>query len=144
MLYKEALRLGQKNAKKGVTRLAKLKTAKEQAHYDAAKRKERQNKDALTLRNGKEPILRNIRTEGMHIRLQGIVSLPLQSSHGFIVHGEDGTKFYVIDQEQQADVQQYQYVDMVTKATGNAITVSNEQGLTTDIYQFTFQKHCQQ
>lgn len=143
LLYKEALKLGQKNAKKGVTRLAKLKTAKEQAHYNAAKRKERQYREALTLRNGEDPILRNVRTTGMSIHLRGLVSLPLQSSHGFIVYSEDGKQYYVIDRKQQADVQQYQYVDIVTTATGNAVTVSNEEGLTTDIYQFTFQKHCQ-
>jgi hypothetical protein len=80
----------------------------------------------------------------MSIHLQGLVTLPLQNSHGFIVHSEDGRQFYVIDSEHQADVRQYQHVDIVTKATGNAVTVSNDKGLTTDIYQFTFQKHCQQ
>lgn len=144
MLYKEASRLGQKKAKKDVARLAKLKTKKEQAHYDAAKRKKKQRQKAFILRNGEEPIHRNIRTKGMSIHLQGLVTLPLQNSHGFIVHSEDGRQFYVIDSEHQADVRQYQHVDIVTKATGNAVTVSNDKGLTTDIYQFTFQKHCQQ
>ena len=143
MLYKEALKLGQKNAKKDVARLAKLKTKKEQAHYDAAKRKKRQQQKALTLRYGEEPIHRNIRTEGMSIRLKGLVTLPLQNNLGFIVHSEDGRQFYVIDFKHEADVSQYQYVDIVTEATSYAITVSNDKGLTTDIYQFTFQKHCQ-
>ena len=143
MLYKEALKLGRKKAKKDVARLAKLKTNKEQAHYDAAKQKEKQRLKASTLRNGEEPILRNIRTKGMAIHLQGLVTLPLKEGHGFIVHSEEGKQFYVIDSREQADVKQYQYIDIVTKATGHAITVSNETGLTTDIYQFTFKNHTQ-
>ena len=143
MLYKEALKLGQKNAKKDVARLTKLKTKKEQAHYDAAKRKKRQQQKALTLRYGEEPIHRNIRTNGMSIRLKGLVTLPLQNNLGFIVHSEDGRQFYVIDFKHDADVSQYQYVDITTKATSYAVTVSNDKGLTSDIYQFMFQKHCQ-
>lgn len=143
MLYKEALKLGQKKAKKDVARLAKLKTTKEQAHYDAAKRKKQQRQKTLAQRNGEEPILRNVRTKGMSIHLKGLVTMPLQGSHSFIVHSEDGRQFYVIDSQQQADVRQYEYVDISTKATGYAFTVSNDKGLTSDIYQFVFQKHCQ-
>ncbi|MGB5965854.1 MAG: tetratricopeptide repeat protein [Sulfurimonadaceae bacterium] len=144
MLYKEALKLGQKNAKKDVARLAKLKTGKEEAHYDAEKRNEKQRQKALTQRNGEESILRNLRTKGMQIHLQGLVSLPLQTSQGFIVNSEDGKQFYVIDAEQKANVRQYQYVDITTIATGNSITVSSSDGLTVDIYQLYFLKHTQQ
>ncbi len=144
ILYKEAERLGEKKAKKDVARLAKLKTPKEEAHYDAAKRKERQLLQEQIERNGEDPILRNIRTKGMRVHLQGLVMLPLEKGHGFIIHSEDGKKFYVIDQQQQADVEQYQYVDITAEATGNPITVSNNIGLTRDIYQFRFQKHCSQ
>ncbi len=142
ILYKEAQKLGEKKAKKDMARLAKLKTAKEEAHYSAAKRKERQELQEQVERDGEDPILRNIRTKGMRIHLQGLVTLPLEKSHGFIIHSEDGKKFYVIDHNQQADVEQYQYVDITAEATGNPITVSNSIGLTRDIYQFRFQKHC--
>lgn len=144
MLYKEALALGQRNASKDIARLSKLKTGKEKAHYSAAKRKERQQQEALVLRNGEEPMLRNLRTKGMPIHIQGLVSLPLQTSQGFIVTNEDGKQYYVIDAEQKANVQQYQYVDMTAPATGNPITVSSNDGLTVDIYQLYFQNHCQQ
>ena len=143
MLYKEALKLGLKKSKKDVKRLVKLKTTKEKAHYDAAKRKEQQRQKALRLRNGEAPILRNVRTKGMSIHLQGIATLPLKGSHSFIVHSEEGKQFYVIDSKQEADVQQYQHINIVTTATGHAFTVSNNEGLTSDIYQLTFQKYCQ-
>jgi len=143
MLYAEALKLGQKKAKKDATRLSKLKTKKEEAHYNAAKRKERQRNEALIQHNGEKPMLRNIRTKGMSIHIQGLVTLPLDNSYGFIVHSEDGKHFYVIDPKRQAEVSQYQYIDIVTTATGNAITVSGDNGMTTEIYYFTFQKHCQ-
>lgn len=144
MLYKEALKLGLKKSKKDVKRLAKLKTTKEKAHYDAAKRKEQQHQKTLRLRNGEAPILRNLRTKGMSIHLQGIATLPLEGSHSFVVHSEDGKQFYVIDSQEQAGVHQYQHVNIVTTATGHAFTVSNNEGLTSDIYQLTFQKYCQQ
>ena len=143
MLYKEALKLGQKKAKRDVARLAKLKTGKEKAHFDAQKRKEQQQKKAFSQRFGEAPILRNLRAEGMNIHLQGLVSLPLQTSQIFIVNGEDGKYYYVIDIEQKANVRQYAYVDITAKATGNSITVSNADGLTVDVYQLYFQKHYQ-
>ncbi len=143
MLYKEAAKLGHKNTQKEIARVGKLKTEKEKAHYSAAKRKEREHQEELVLRFGEVPILRNVRTAGMTIHLQGLATLPLGSGHGFIVHSEDGKSFYVIDAQQKADIQQYQYVDIVTKATGNPVTVSDNEGLTTDIYQFIFQEHSQ-
>lgn len=143
MLYKEAAKLGRKNTQKEIARVAKLKTEKEKAHYSAAKRKERERQEELVLRNGEAPILRNVRTAGMTIRLQGLVTLPLGSQRRFIVHNEDGQSFYVIDTEQKANMKQYQYVDIVTKATGNPITVSDNKGLTKDIYQFIFQENSQ-
>ena len=143
MLYKESVKLGRKKAKKDVARLAKLKTGKEQAHHHAAKRKEKQRLEAFCQRCGEEPILRNLRTKGMKINLRGRVSLPLQPAHGFIVSSDDGRQFYVIDIEQKANVKQYQHVDITAKATGNAITISSPEGLTTDIYQLNFQTQCQ-
>ena len=143
MLYKEAVKLGRKKAKKDVARLARLKTSKEEAHYSAAKRKEKQRLEAFCQRCGEEPILRNLRTKGMQINLRGLVSLPLQSAHGFIVNSADGKQFYVIDSEQKANVSQYQYIDITTKATGNAVTISSADGLTVDIYQLHYQTQCQ-
>ena len=143
MFYKQAFKLGKKSAKKDVARLAKLKTTKEQAHYDAAKRKEKKRQLSILARCGEDPIHRNIRTEGMSIHLRGFVTLPLQSRQGFVVHSEDGNQFYVINTEQNADVTQFQYVDIAVKATGKAVTVSNDNGSTVDIYQFYFQKHFQ-
>lgn len=143
MLYKEASKLGRKNTEKDIARVDKLKTEKEKAHYSADKRKERERREELVLRNGEAPILRNVRTAGMTIRLQGLATLPLGSGHGFIVHSEEGQSFYVIDAEQKANIQQYQYVDIVTKATGKPITVSDNKGLTKDIYQFIYQENSQ-
>jgi len=143
MLYKESVKLGRKKAKKDVARLAKLKTSKEEAHQHAAKRKEKQRLEAFCQRCGEEPILRNLRTKGMKINLRGLVSLPMQPAHGFIVSGDDGRQFYVIDIEQKANVQQYQHVNITAKATGNAVTISSPEGLTTDIYQLNFQTRCQ-
>lgn len=143
MNYKQAVKLGRKNAAKDVNRLNKLKTEKEKAHYSADKRKERQAQEAHVQRFGEDPILRNLRTEGMLIHLRGIVALPIKNDHGFLVHSEDGRAYYVIDPGFQANVTKYQFVDITTKATGNAITVSSPDGLTVDIYQLYFQNYCQ-
>ncbi len=142
MSYKQSVKLGKKGAKKDVSRLAKLKTEREEAHFHAQKRKDAQRQKAFVQRNGEEPILRNVRTKGMDIYLEGIVSLPLQSSHGFIIHTEDGKQFYIIDTNHKANVHKFQHVQITAKATGNAITVSSEEGLTDDIYQLYFQQHC--
>ncbi len=141
--YKQAFKLGRKSAKKDIARLTKLKTETEKAHYSVDKRRERQRQEEEVLHFGEDPILRNLRSEGTMIRLKGIVSLPLQNDHGFIVRSEDGKAFYVIDPGFKAGVEAYQYVDITAKATGNAITVSGPDGLTVDIYQLYFQKYCQ-
>ncbi|MDA3946942.1 MAG: tetratricopeptide repeat protein [Helicobacteraceae bacterium] len=144
MYYKQAVKLGRKNVKQDVERLSKLKTGKEKAHYHAARRKEEQLQKEFVQRFGEDPILRNIRTQAMKIHLTGIVFLPLKNEQGFIVQSEDGKLFYVIDLDHKANIKQYQSVDLTTEATGNAITVSDENGLTVDIYQFYFQEFCQQ
>ena len=142
MLYKDAVRLGAKKYHKDVKRLAKLTSAKEKAHYEAAKQKQRGLDKQIIATYGKKPILRNLRTVGMKIRLQGIVSLPLESSQGFIVSSSDGKQFYVVDREQKADIKQFEYVDISAKATANAVIISNDNGLTTPIYQLHYLTKC--
>jgi len=142
MLYKEAVRLGAKQYNKNVKRLSKLSSAKEKAHYEAAKRKQRELSKKENAYYGQDPILRNLRTAGMKIRLKGIVSLPLETSQGFIVSSADGKQFYVMDTEQEAKVNQFDYVDIATKATAHAVIISNDDGLTTAIYQLHYLTRC--
>ena len=142
VLYKEAVKLGRKKSKKDVKRLSKLKTSKEQAHYDAALRKEKQHVKALASKNGATPILRNLREKGLLIRLKGFVSMPLKKAHGFMLTTESGKPFYIIDTNQKAHVSQYQYIDISAKATGTAVTISDDQGTTVDVYQLIYEKAC--
>jgi len=142
MLYKEAERLGRKNIKKDLLRLSKLATPKERAHYEAEQRKLRQKKKKLTSLNGVEPTLRNLRERGLMIHLKGLVSLPLPSAQGFLITTDRGRQFYILDTEKQARVKAYQYVDIKARTSGHAVTISSADGLTTDIYQLYFQKHC--
>ena len=142
MLYKDALKLGAKSSEKDVKRLARLTTSKEKAHYEAAKRKQRERTKKRRLEYGEKPILRNLRSAGTKIRLQGLVSLPLESSQGFIVTAADGKQFYVIDSAQAAHISQFQYVDISAKATANAISISSDNGLTIPIYQLHYLNKC--
>ena len=142
MSYKDAVRLGAKKYNKDVKRLAPLTSAKEKAHYEAAKRKQREHNKKMIAAYGEKPILRNLRTAGMKLRLQGIVSLPLASSQGFVVTSSDGKQFYVIDIKQKANVTQFEYVDISAKATAHAITISSADGLTTPIYQLHYLTKC--
>ncbi len=142
MYYKDAVRLGAKKLDKNVARLSRLSSAKEKAHFEAAKRKTREQAKKLLHTYGEKPILRNLRTAGLKIRLHGIVSLPLGTSQGFIVSTPDGKQFYVIDSKQKAGVKQFDYVDIATKATGNAVTISSDDGLTTAIYQLQYLNKC--
>jgi hypothetical protein len=142
MFYKDAVRLGAKKHNKDVKRLSRLSSAKEKAHYEAAKQKQREHEKQTIRSYGKKPILRNLRTAGMKIRLQGIVSLPLKSAQGFIVSSNDGRQFYVIDMKERAKIKQFQYVDIATKTTAHAVTISSDDGLTTDIYQLHYLSKC--
>jgi len=142
VLYNEAKKLGLRSAKKEVQRLSRLKTEREEAHFKAAQRKERQLQAQLKREQGAEPTLRNLREKGMSIHLQGIVSIPLSSAQGFVVTTADNKQFYIIDTKHQAKVSDYQFVDLTAKSTGHAVTVTGEDGLTTNIYQLYFQKHC--
>lgn len=142
-LYKQAARLGRTGAKKDIARVDKLKTEKERAYYEAERRKQRQYKQELALRCGENPIQRIIRKKETIVYLNGIVSLPLESTDGFIVNTEKGNQFYIIDPEHLADIEPFQNVHLTAESTGNAISISSEDGSTVDIYQFYFQKHCQ-
>jgi len=142
-LYKQAARLGRIGAKQDMARVDKLKTEKERAYYEAERRKQQQYKQELAWRCGENPIKRIIRKKETTVYLNGIVSLPLENNDGFIVNTEKGKQFFVMDIEHLADVVPFQYVHITAESTGNAITVSSEDGLTVDIYQFNFDKHCQ-
>ena len=142
MLYKDSVRLGAKKYNKDVKRLAKLVSAKEKAHYEAAKSKQRELDKKMIAVYGEKPILRNLRTAGMKVRLQGIVSLPLESTQGFIITSHDGKQFYVIDSAQRANISQFEYVDISAEATANAVTISSDDGLTTTIYQLQYLTKC--
>ena len=142
MLYKEAVRLGAKQYNKKVKQLSRLSSDKEKAHYEAAKRKQRERAKQEEALYGQEPILRNLRTAGMKIRLKGIVSMPLGMTQGFLLTSPEGKSYYVIDTKQKAQVSQFQYVDISTKATSHPIVVSNDDGLTTPIYQLYYLARC--
>lgn len=142
MLFKEAEKLGRKNIKKELLRLAKLATPKERAHYEAEQRKLRQQKKHFDAANGTEPTLRNLRDSGRLIQLKGLVSLPLPSAQGFLLSSEDGKQFFVLDLKSEAKPKQYEYVDITAKTSGHAVTISSADGLTTEIYQLYFQKYC--
>jgi len=142
LLYKEASKLGEKRAKKALRRVSKLKTEKEQAHYDAALRKKRQAQKLFEANNGATPILRNLRDKGIKIRINGLVSMPLKSAYGFMVTSEEGKPYYIIDKEQKAAVSQYQYVDISAQTTGYAVTISDDNGGTVDVYQLIYIKPC--
>jgi len=141
-LYKEAARLGRIGAKKDIARVDKLKTEKERAYYEAERRKQRQYKQELASRCGENPIKRIIRKKDTMVYLSGIVSLPLESTDGFIVNTDKGKQFFVMDIEHLADVRPFQYVHITAKSTGNAISISSEEGLTVEVYQFNFDKRC--
>ena len=142
MLYKEAYRLGHKSAKKAMARVDGQKTEREQAYYEAAKRKEHAYQKSLIQRCGEKPTRQNIRTEAMKVRLRGLVSLPFSDAKGFLVHSDQGRTFYVTNTDPAADISAFRYVDISATATGNAVTVSNEEGATDEIYQFVLEGEC--
>lgn len=142
-LYKEASRLGYANTKKEMARTDKLKTQREQAYYEAAKRKKRLYKKELAERCGEKAIQRIARTKDTKVYLNGLVSLPLEDANGFLLHSDDGREFYVIDTDRQAGLAAFQYANITATSTGNAVTVSSDEGTTRDVYQFYFQQHCQ-
>ncbi len=142
MLYKEAYRLGIKGAKKDMARVDKLKTEREEAHYEAAKRREGEYQKELAQRCGEKVTNRNIRTAGEMLHLHGLVELPLENSDGFILNTEDGRKFFVLGAD-RADTEQYKHVDITAKSTGKSLTISGDNDSTMTIYQLSFQKNCQ-
>ncbi|WP_345974957.1 tetratricopeptide repeat protein [Sulfurimonas sp. HSL3-7] len=141
--YKEAARLGYGDTGKEMARVDKLKTQREQAYYEAAKRKKRLYKKELAERCGERAIKRIARTKDTKVYLNGLVSLPLEDVNGFLLHTDDGRQFYVIDTDRQAGLKPFQHADITAISTGNAITVSSDNRGTRDVYQFYFQQHCQ-
>jgi len=142
MLYKEAYRLGLKGAKKDMARVDKLKTEREEAHYEAAKRREGEYQKELTKRCGEKITNRNIRTAGETFYLHGLIELPLENADGYLLNTEDGRKFLVTGAV-RADTKQFQHVNITAKSTGNSLTISDDNDARVTIYQLSFQKECQ-
>ena len=140
--YKESLQLGRKRAKKDIARLKRQYTTSEQAHYDAQKRKDLQKKKAFVTQCGTTSIVKNLRIEGTLIHLEGMVTLPLESNLGFLLHNEKGEAFYVINTLQELKPTAYQFVDISAKTTGQSVKISSENGLVTPIFQLIYQKQC--
>lgn len=140
--YKEAARLGYGDTRKEMARVDKLKTQREQAHYEAAKRKKRLYKKELAERCGERAIKRIARTKDTKVYLNGLVSLPLEDANGFLLHTDDGRQFYVIDTDRRAGLKAFDHADITAISTGNAITISSDDGGTRDIYQFHYLKNC--
>jgi hypothetical protein len=142
MLYKEAYRLGLKGAKKDMARVDKLKTEREEAHYEAAKRREGERQKELAERCGEKRTNRNIRTAGKTVYLHGLIELPLEGADGFLLNTEDDRKFFVLGAD-RAGIKQFQHVDITAKSTGKSLTVSGDDDSTVTIFQLAFQKECQ-
>ena len=140
--YKEALKLGRKRAKKDVARLKRQYTASDRAHYDAQKRKDIQKETAFITECGTSSIVKNLRIEGTLIHLDGLVTLPLESQLGFLLHNDKGEAFYVINPDHEVQLTAYQFLDISAKTTGNAIKISNNNGLLSPVYQLIYQKKC--
>ncbi|MBU1642722.1 sel1 repeat family protein, partial [bacterium] len=142
VLYKEAYRLGLKDAKKDMARVDKLKTEREKAHYEAAKRREGDKQKELVERCVEKITNRNIRTAGETVYLHGLIELPLENADGFLLNTEDGRKFFVLGAD-RADAKQFQHVDITAKSTGKSLTVSGDNDSKVTIFQLSFQKNCQ-
>ena len=140
--YKESLHLGRKRAKKAVSRLKRQYTESDKAHYDAQKRKVLQKEQAFVAECGITSIVKNLRIEGTLIHLEGMVTLPLESHLGFLLHNNQGESFYVIDSDQKLTLSAYQFVDISAKTTGQAVKISNDKGLVSPVYQLLYQKKC--
>ena len=142
MLYKEAYHLGLKGAKKDMARVDKQKTEREQAHYEAAKRREGEYQKEFAQRCGEKITNRNIRSAGETVYLHGLVELPLENADAFLLDTEDGRKFFVLGAD-QADTKQFQHVDITAKSTDKSLIISGDDDSTVTIFQLYFQKNCQ-
>ncbi len=143
MYYKEAFRLGKKNAKKDVQRLKKQYSASERAHYDAAFKKNAKKMKDFVKRCGETTIVKNLRVEGTLIHIEGIITLPLPSATGYLVHDEKEQLYFVANKQTQQALKPYQYINITAKTTGNAVSISNDKGLLSPVYQLRFQHQCQ-
>ena len=140
--YKASLQLGRKRAKKAVSRMKHQYTNSDKAHYDAQKRKEVQKEQLFETQCGVSSIVKNLRIEGTQIHIEGMVTLPLESQLGFLLHNDKGEAFYVINPDQKLAVSAYQFIDISVKTTGQAVKVSNNKGLVSPVYQLLYQKKC--
>ena len=140
--YKESLKLGRKRAKKDVARLKRQYTDSNRAHYEASKRKADQKEQSFITQCGVSSIVKNLRIEGTLIHLEGMVTLPLKSRLGFVLHNDKGEAFYVINPDQSLKLSPYQFVDISVKTTGHAVKISNNEGLVSPVYQLLYQKKC--
>jgi len=140
--YKKAHELAHNNYVADMKRLQKKMTKKERQAARYIDKKEAAKAKELAKRCGHLATDKNIKAANRSVHIVGVGVKPFEAASGFIVYGEDEQRYYIVAPETASTITPYAYVDIKAKATGQAITVSSDAGALQPLYQFQFQKNC--
>ncbi len=140
--YKKAHGLAHNNYTADMKRLQKMMTKKERQAAKYIDKKEAAKAQELAKNCGVPATLKNIAAAKRNVHIVGVAVSPLGEASGFLVYGEDESRYYIVAPETAPKIKPYSHVDIKAKSTGHAITVSSDNGALQPLYQFHLQKNC--
>ena len=140
--YKKAHEQDHDNHVADMKRLQKRLTQKERKAAKYIGKKEAKKAKAHVASCGPLANSENVKRAKKTINIVGVAVKPLKEANVFVVYGEHEKLYYIIAPEMAANIDDYQYVSLKTKATGKAITISSDAGTLQPIYQFHAKAIC--
>jgi TPR repeat protein len=140
--YKKAHEHGQNNCLADMQRVQKKITRQErQAAKRIIQKAAKATKEARR-RCGDPADNKNIMISNKTVRITGVVADTQRKGGGLSVYGDHERLYYIIDPEMDNGHQPYQKVDLLVKATGNSLEISDDSGALQRVYQFHYLKAC--
>ena len=140
--YKKAHEQGQNNCLADMQRVQKKITRKErQAAKGIVQQAEKAHKEARQA-CGDPADKKNIKISDKTVRIVGVAADAQRKIGGFTVYGDHERLYYIIDPITDTGLKAYQKVDLLVKATGNSVEISDDSGALQRVYQFHYLKNC--
>ncbi len=137
--YKKAHEQGQNNCIADMQRVQKKITRQER---QAAKRIVQKAQKEASRGCGDPADKKNIKISDKTVRIVGVAADAQRKGGGLTVYGDHERLYYIIDPIMDTGRKSYQKVDLLVKATGNSVEISDDSGALQHVYQFHYLKNC--
>ncbi|WP_345974959.1 tetratricopeptide repeat protein [Sulfurimonas sp. HSL3-7] len=140
--YKKAHEFGQNNCIADMQRVQKKITRQErQAAKGIVQKEAKAQKEAR--RTCGDPVdNKNIKIRDKTVRIVGVSAGAQRKSGGLTVYGDHERLYYIIDPKIDDGLKAYQKVDLLVKATGNSVEISDDSGALQRVYRTYYLKNC--